>query len=218
MIFDRIRDMTAFSSKTSTCTAALVSVVFLLQFAVSAASGDDQAPSEPPPAPAAETPSAVGEQELAQRIVASLTEASERLKAGEPDGSTAALQQSALSDIEALLARLRASPRPAPQESDSASQSSSKSGSESQGSGAETSNRNPDAAQSSEDAQGAAVDPQAALQRRRDLVQAVWGHLPPKVQEELRRSFSEHFVPRYDEAIRRYYEALARQPRTDKPK
>jgi hypothetical protein len=190
--------------------------------AASVALGDDQAqPAPTPTTPAqapSDSPSAVGEQELAQRIVASLTEASERLKTGDPDSATASLQQSAVSDIEALLARLRASPRPTPQESDSASQSSSKSGSESQGSGAESSNRNPDAAQSSEDASGAAVDPQAELTRRRDLVQAVWGHLPPKVQEELRRSFSEHFVPRYDEAIRRYYEALARQPRTDRPK
>jgi len=161
-------------------------------------------------------PSAVDadEQALAQRIISSLTEASQRLNENTIDDSTVALQKSAVSDIETLLARLRASAQPSPQDSDSSAQSSSRSQS-SQGSTSSQSNRNPDAAQSSEQAQGETANPQAELGRRRDLAQSVWGHLPPKVQEDLRRSFSERFAPKYEEMIRRYYEALARQPRPE---
>lgn len=47
--------------------------------------------------------------------------------------------------------------------------------------------------------------------RRRELAVDVWGHLPPRAQQQLQADFSAEFLPEYDEWIRRYYEALAEE-------
>jgi hypothetical protein len=47
------------------------------------------------------------------------------------------------------------------------------------------------------------------------LATAAWGHLPPKVREQMRSAISEEFLPEYDELIRRYYEALATRRRDE---
>jgi hypothetical protein len=157
--------------------------------------------------------SATDDRELASRILSSLAEASQRLEDGAVDSSTIALQQSAADDIEALLANLRDNSRPSssqqsgdsPSRQDSAQPSGRSSG---------RPNENRDAAQSNEQARdGSSANPEDEVQRRRNLAHSVWGHLPPKVQEELERSFSERFAPKYEELIRRYYEALAERPR-----
>lgn len=186
---------------------------------VGAISAQDAGEAESGVAEATTSPDATAteqeEQLLAQRIVASLAEASERLREGGIGDETISLQQSAASDLEALLAKLKAAAKPSPQESESPSPSTTPGSSSTQGGQSSESNSNLDAAASSEKTHQGAVDPAAELQRRRDLAQSVWGHLPPRVQDELKRSFSERFVPRYEEAIRRYYEALARQPRSE---
>ena len=55
----------------------------------------------------------------------------------------------------------------------------------------------------------AAEEGEAARQQRLGLATAAWGHLPPKVREQMRSAINEEFLPEYDELIRRYYEALA---------
>ncbi|MDA0285311.1 MAG: hypothetical protein O3B86_18330 [Planctomycetota bacterium] len=55
----------------------------------------------------------------------------------------------------------------------------------------------------------------AALARRRALIDEVWGHLPPAMRERLLNVGSETLLPRYEEMIRRYYEALAEPERSD---
>jgi hypothetical protein len=45
--------------------------------------------------------------------------------------------------------------------------------------------------------------------RRQQLEKDVWGHLPPALRQELLNSYTEKFLPKYDELVRRYYEALA---------
>jgi hypothetical protein len=49
---------------------------------------------------------------------------------------------------------------------------------------------------------------EAARQR---LAKDVWGHLPPALRQELLNIFSEKYIPKYDEQVRRYYEALAEE-------
>lgn len=46
---------------------------------------------------------------------------------------------------------------------------------------------------------------------RESLVEQVWGHLPPVVQQRMRNVYSENYLPEYQKLIRRYYEALAEQ-------
>ncbi|MFO1023200.1 MAG: hypothetical protein U0903_21300 [Planctomycetales bacterium] len=37
----------------------------------------------------------------------------------------------------------------------------------------------------------------------------VWGHLPPAMRRELLNIYREKFIPKYDEMVRKYYEALS---------
>lgn len=53
--------------------------------------------------------------------------------------------------------------------------------------------------------------------RQQELVKDVWGHLPPNVRAELLNVFSEKYLPKYEELVRRYYEALAEKNRTRNP-
>lgn len=51
---------------------------------------------------------------------------------------------------------------------------------------------------------------EAARQR---LAKDVWGHLPAALRQELLNVYSEKYLPKYDEMVRKYYEALAEQNR-----
>ena len=54
------------------------------------------------------------------------------------------------------------------------------------------------------------VQEEAARQR---VAKDVWGHLPATVRQELLNIYSEKYLPKYDEMVRKYYEALAEQNR-----
>jgi len=172
-------------------------------------------PAAPPTAAAegdAEPSSQPDERFIAERAIASLDEAARRLRDSAADSRTVELQRAAVQDLDELLKRLKSSSAPSspPQtSSEGESAEQQKTGSSSDSSGGANSNR--DAAQSSEQAEGGDHAKDAEIARRRDLAQSTWGHLPPKMQEELQRSFSERFVPKYEELIRQYYEALAEQ-------
>ncbi len=43
------------------------------------------------------------------------------------------------------------------------------------------------------------------------LTDAVWGHLPQHERDELYRSFTEKFLPKYDNALKAYFRALAEE-------
>ena len=45
------------------------------------------------------------------------------------------------------------------------------------------------------------------------LTKDVWGHLPPHLREQLLNVYSEKYLPKYEELVRQYYEALAEQSR-----
>jgi len=49
--------------------------------------------------------------------------------------------------------------------------------------------------------------------RQRQMVEEVWGHLPPALRERMLNVFGEKYLPSYDELIRRYFKSLAE----DKP-
>ncbi len=53
-----------------------------------------------------------------------------------------------------------------------------------------------------------------------NLVDSVWGHLPEQERNDLLRTYSESYLPGYEERVRRYFEQLAklrRRDQTDKP-
>lgn len=54
-------------------------------------------------------------------------------------------------------------------------------------------------------------------ERQQEMVKDVWGHLPPNVRAELLNVFSEKYLPKYEDLVRRYYEALAEKNRAKNP-
>ncbi len=54
--------------------------------------------------------------------------------------------------------------------------------------------------------------------RRLQMVKDVWGHLPPHVREAMKTAFNEKYLPKYEDLVKKYYEALAEKNRKQKGK
>ncbi|MDB4439840.1 hypothetical protein N9153_02835 [Planctomicrobium sp.] len=66
--------------------------------------------------------------------------------------------------------------------------------------------------------EAAATNPQKnqsgePLQLREKLADAVWGHLPPQERNDLIRTYSESYLPEYEDQVRNYFEKLAKLKR-----
>ncbi|QDU07855.1 hypothetical protein [Gimesia aquarii] len=64
------------------------------------------------------------------------------------------------------------------------------------------------ARQSSERQEKGLVTP-GSLTKSNGHIKDTWGHLPPAVRQQLLNVYTEKFLPKYEEQVRRYYEALA---------
>lgn len=60
---------------------------------------------------------------------------------------------------------------------------------------------------------GISEDSRAELDRMREMLNAVWGHLPAKVRDQLQSSAPEEFLPKYEKLIEEYYKRLAEERR-----
>jgi hypothetical protein len=49
--------------------------------------------------------------------------------------------------------------------------------------------------------------------RRARMSKDVWGHLPPHLRTAMQNAFSENYLPRYEELVKKYYESLAEKNR-----
>lgn len=47
------------------------------------------------------------------------------------------------------------------------------------------------------------------MARRRQLIDQIWGHLPPAARQELQNVKGEQYLPKYNDLIRQYFESLA---------
>jgi len=169
--------------------------------------------------------------------VASMREVSRRLDKLNLSDDTEQLQTGIVSNIDALIEKLRKLPPPSSSSSDSSDKDQSDSESTSQGQKKEpkqSPQQSPQNQQGSDSSSGSAPQPKtgkagesteqnlrqareraAALARRRALIDEVWGHLPPAMRERLLNVGSEKLLPKYEGLIRRYYEALAEPDRAD---
>lgn len=162
---------------------------------------------------------------IANRLLENTASARERLAAGILDSETASIQQKILDDFDALLDQTGSPPpssSPPPQGTptsqpdggeeapQSAGQTSGQAADDagSEGNGAPSKDPNA-AARESTERTVPGEETAAERERRLGLATSAWGHLPPKVREQMRSAFSETYLPEYDELLRRYYEALA---------
>lgn len=72
-------------------------------------------------------------------------------------------------------------------------------------------NREGKAEESSDRARDAEVH-DAVRGYRSDIVRDAWGHLPPRLREQLLNAGSDRTLPEYDGLVRRYFESIARPP------
>ncbi len=64
-------------------------------------------------------------------------------------------------------------------------------------------------AQDSTEEERQAQNAKANLSARREMLNGVWGHLPPSVRQKLLNASSDKYLPKYEDLARRYFEALA---------
>lgn len=165
---------------------------------------------EPAPAPSDEQ-SADGLPELAGRIVTDMRAAESRLADGRLDEATGELQDRIQADIARLLATLeQQASQPAPVPGDDSQQQTTGTDSSSSGGTGDPGGPSGSQGESSEGDRPGEIT-EAELERRRNLATSVWGHLPEKERDEMLGTFSERFLPAYDDLVRQYYEALFRR-------
>jgi len=66
-----------------------------------------------------------------------------------------------------------------------------------------------DQARDSDDGVKSQAKPKSEDPLRDRLAKDIWGHLPPQLREELLNVYSEKYLPKYEDLVRKYYEALA---------
>jgi hypothetical protein len=58
---------------------------------------------------------------------------------------------------------------------------------------------------------GPAAADQAELDRLQAMLKRVWGHLPPRLREQLQSGLGEEFLPKYEKLIEEYYQRLVEE-------
>ena len=160
------------------------------------------------------------------RAVRNMRDISSRLDKQDVSEETTKLQTSVLSDIDALIERLKNQPPPHQNQNPSNDNSNQQpqdrqgqsrpqngqqdqTGTQQQGTQPQAGQSSGKSAESETEQQRKQREAESALNIRRALINEVWGHLPPSVREKLLNVPSEKLLPQYDTLIRRYYESLA---------
>lgn len=77
----------------------------------------------------------------------------------------------------------------------------------------QTNQQNRDQAEQSTDEERQARNAKANLAAREEMLNEVWGHLPPSVRAKLMNLSSDKYLPKYEDLARRYFESLAEPDR-----
>lgn len=171
------------------------------------------------------------------RAIRGMRDAGRRIEEEELDGETHDIQEKVVAELDELIRQLKRRPPPSqqnkPQNEDQQDQQNQKQnkkqqqpqnsaqqkqksqqkqgGSKQQQSKGEQSKE--EKSQESSDKLRNEKTKTAEEQRREKLDRDVWGHLPPSLREKLLNVSSEKFLPKYEEMVRSYYEALAERNR-----
>lgn len=194
---------------------------------------------EPPSRVADKSPApAAAESEIArlERVIAGMREAGQRIEKDDSGRQTQQIQERVIKELEKLLELLKQQQQSQSQNPDRPQQNSNQRQNQQQNrqrglsrqqldpqnsggrrdsqkkgqpgeQGDETKSRE------STERRDAPRPPQDDEARRQRIIKDVWGHLPPSVRESMQTSFNERYLPRYEELVKRYYEALAEKNR-----
>lgn len=163
------------------------------------------------------------------RAIRGMRSAHERIAASDTSGETRAIQQQVIEDLAALIELSEQPPPPQPpQENPPPDQSpdeqpaerpserpsesqEGESESESEQQGTQQQQQQSDQARESADRAREADAREAELRRRQNLVDGVWGHLPPSVRNKILSGTGDEYLHDYEHLARRYFEALAEE-------
>jgi hypothetical protein len=177
--------------------------------------------------PAAES---AKEEDPLGEIVERMRKAQQRMRDKDPGDETRALQTKAAQDLEELIKLLQQQQQQQQQNNSNQSQQPRQSKSEQQSGqrqdkqqqpqnsgkpqpgseGAGERRQDQEKARNSTEKTGASTKPTPAeAARRQQMEKDVWGHLPPALRQEMLNTYTDKFLLKYDDLVRRYYEALA---------
>ncbi|MDA1213759.1 MAG: hypothetical protein O2955_14685 [Planctomycetota bacterium] len=200
-------------------------VVSFRQFSDGESSTVEESP--PPKSPDKPIPSMVetaGQLRIsAQRIIEAMQAAQRQLSQGDAGSPTQNQQQNAEQAIDELLEQLEQFSSQSPPSDENSTQShdekQKRQGTKLQQENAEQGDetgatpngkrRQDNQPQDSTDSTFSGDTGEENLTVPKKLAKDVWGHLPDSVREQMLNLFSEKYLPRYEDLIRRYYEALA---------
>jgi hypothetical protein len=161
-----------------------------------------------------------------ERAINGMWNAKKRVAGSDTGRQTQEIQNQVVNDLEELLALLKKqqqnrqnSPQPNRDqgkngdESPNQRQQSQKGQGDPQNSGAKNEpkggrrneGKSSDSQELTDPARSAAADESG----RARLIKDVWGHLPPHLRTAMQNAFSENYLPRYEDLVKKYYEALA---------
>ncbi len=170
------------------------------------------AKTAPPNAPSAPAGEDAGAHPLV-RLLTQMQSASHRLAERDSSPATQQIQLQVADELAKLIEQLRAQQQN--QNQNSASASASRSTQETNPSDGE----NPTAPNSTtqSDRTNDQGPPKSTDEPPENVAvgKNVWGHLPPRIREQIQTSAIEEFLPKYRELIEAYYRRLAEQPAED---
>lgn len=134
----------------------------------------------------------------------------ERMQQHDTGEATQRLQQRIVADLDQLLEQLNKQCSGGQCQQPAASKAGSKPGTGKKAGTGENTGTNQPAQESTERRDATATDAAAAEALQREL-KAIWGHLPPKLREQLQSGLFEQFLPQYEQLIEAYYKRLAEE-------
>lgn len=197
----------------------------------------DKSPPESAPSEAAANRE---QKELLDRILNNVSKARDSLKEPATQPEARPLQRQVVTDLEALIDMLKQNQSPPPPQGSGGSQSNSQSQNsktnqqqqkqkssehdseadkqqnKSQSQADSEEQRERDEAEGSEERHGEAKAAERRAQRQQRLENDIWGHLPPKLRDQLLNTYGERMLPQYEEFVRKFYDALSEPIRTQK--
>lgn len=168
-----------------------------------------------------------------ERAIEGMRRAQERITRSDTSPGTQKVQERVIKDLEDLLSLLKkqqkrrgSSQQKSRRQSESLSEAEREKLRKEQGDPNNSARTNPDGSADPNDGRRSndkSADSQertdaaralaAEQARRARMIKDVWGHLPPHVRERIEKSFSEKYLPKYEELVKKYYESLAEKNR-----
>ncbi|HLJ10997.1 MAG TPA: hypothetical protein VKU82_07405 [Planctomycetaceae bacterium] len=193
--------------------------------------GEDKSDEESPSEPAASDDEDMTSDEIdrLEQAIELMRTASEKIAGEDTSPGTQKLQERAVKNLEELLellkkqqgGRNRQSSQTDQQDQDQSQkqrqklkpgQGDPRNSGKNQGPGSandQNARRNSEKSNDSQERADPARSAAAEQARRQSMIKDVWGHLPPHVREAMQNAFSEKYLPKYEELVKKYYEALA---------